>query len=363
LKKQRDNNTFSLSFLDIMCCGFGAVVLLVILLNGQTLQKRKETQKDLQAEVERVTQLKEFASAHLEELSKQVEAIELEEGDLWVQADQIREMISEKQQENELAEQEAQQREKEIEAMEKEISSLEKSRKKHKAQEPPKPLDKKLVGFDGDGQRQYLTGLKLGGDRTLILVDASASMLDETIVNIVRRKLRDDSIRRRSPKWLRVVRSLHWLVANLQPNKSFQVYYFNTKALPAVQGTEKRWLNSSDPKHLDGAIAAVRRLAPKGGTNLIAAFDVIRQLEPKPDSVLLLTDGLPTQGKSKRVANTITGEERQFLFNNAVRSLPVGVPINTLLFPIEGDPSAAYSYWGLAIDTHGSFITPSRDWP
>ncbi len=363
MKKNRDNNTFSLSFLDVMCCGFGAVVLLVMLLNGQTLQKREDTQKDLQAEVERVTQLKEFASAHLAELREQVEAVTLEEGDLLVQADRIRERISEKREENELSAEEARKREEEIKAMEKEISSLEKARKRQKAKEEQASSDEKLIGFDGEGRRQYLTGLKLGGDHTLILVDASASMLDETIVNIVRRKLMDESIRRRSPKWLRVVRSLHWLVANLQPDKNFQVYYFNTRAQPAVQGTHKQWLNSSDPKHLDGAIAAVRRLAPTGGTSLIAAFDVIGQLEPKPDSVLLLTDGLPTQGINRGASNKVTGEERLALFKNAVKSLPEGVPVNTLLFPIEGDPKAAYSYWLLAFNTRGSFITPSRDWP
>lgn len=346
-----------------MCCGFGAVVLLVMLLNGKTLQKREETQKDLRVEVERVTMLKEFASAHLAELLNEVESIELEEGDLLVQADQLREMINEKQQENELADQAAQKLKNEIEELEKEKSSLEKIRKKHKAKALQQTLGEKLVGFDGEGRRQYLTGLKLGGERTLILVDASASMLDETIVNIVRRKLMDESIRRRSPKWLRVVRSLQWLVANLQPNKRFQIYFFNTEARPAVIGTEKRWLSTSDLELLDGAIAALRRQAPQGGTNLRNAFDVIRQLEPKPDSVLLLTDGLPTQGKSRRVSNSITGEERQDLFKKAVARLPKGVPINTLLFPIEGDPGAASSFWGLAIATHGSFITPSRDWP
>ena len=366
MKKKRENSTFSLSFLDIMCCGFGATVLIVMLIHGQTLQKREDTHEDLKAEVERETQLKEFANAHLAELREQVEAIELEEGDLLVQAVKIRQKISKKKEKNELAEQEAQQREKEIKAMEKEISSLERARKKkeaQEAQETQKSSDEKLIGFDGEGKRQYLTGLKLGGDRTLILVDASASMLDETIVNIVRRKLMADSIRRRSPKWLRVVRSVHWLVANLQPDKKFQVYYFNTKAQPVVQGTEKQWLSTSDTKHLDGAIAAVRMLAPNGGTSLIDAFDVIRQMDPKPDSVLLLTDGLPTQGKSKQVSNKVTGEQRVFLFSNAAKSLPKGVPINTMLFPIEGDPAAAYSYWGLAVKTHGSFITPSRDWP
>ena len=81
MKKRHTNSTFSLSFLDIMCCGFGATVLLVMLLHGQTLQKREETHKDLKAEVERETKLKEFASAHLAELREQGEAIELEEGD------------------------------------------------------------------------------------------------------------------------------------------------------------------------------------------------------------------------------------------------------------------------------------------
>lgn len=364
MKKKHEVSTFSLSFLDVMCCGFGAVVLLVMLLNGQTLQKREDTQQNLQAKIERMTQLKEFASDHMEELRRQVTATELEEADLLVQAEQIRGSIDEEQHENERAAQAARKREEEIQAMQKEIAALEREREKQKelAKQSTKS-DGKRVGFDGEGQRQYLTGLKLGGDRTLILVDASASMLEETIVNIIRYKLMNESIRRRSPKWQRAVRSVHWLVANLPPEKSFQVFYFNTQAKAAIPGTEKRWLSTSDTKHLDGAIAAIRRLAPIGGTNLIEAFDVIRTLEPKPDSVLLLTDGLPTQGRSRQIPNTVSGQERLSLFNHAISSLPEDVPINTLLFPIEGDPYAAAAFWGLAIDTRGSFITPSRDWP
>ena len=41
--------------------------------------------------------------------------------------------------------------------------------------------------FVGDGDRQYLTGLKVGGKRILLLVDGSASMLADTVVNAVRR--------------------------------------------------------------------------------------------------------------------------------------------------------------------------------
>ncbi len=54
----------------------------------------------------------------------------------------------------------------------------------------------KVREFLGDGNRQYLTGLKLGGERVLILVDGSASMLADTVVNAVRRR----NMRRRAEK-------------------------------------------------------------------------------------------------------------------------------------------------------------------
>jgi hypothetical protein len=363
MKKRRTDSAFSLSFLDVMCCGFGAVVLLVMLLNGQTLQKRAETQKDLRAELERVTLQQEFSDAHLAELRNEVEAVEQEESDSRMQAEQLRTLISEKQQENSSADQTAKQQRKEIAALKKKKASLKKSIEKQKGQESQPISGRKLVGFDGEKKRQYLTGLKLGGERTLILVDASASMLDETIVNIVRRKLMDASKRRSAPKWQRSVRSLKWLLANLQQGKKFQVYYFNTSAQPAISTSKNQWLTTSDPANLTGVMSAIGKLAPQGGTNLHKAFDVIRAMKPRPDSVILLTDGLPTQGKGKTYSGSITGRERQSLFNSAVQSLPQGVPVNTLLFPIEGDPAAAAAFWSLAISTRGSFITPSRDWP
>jgi hypothetical protein len=55
-----------------------------------------------------------------------------------------------------------------------------------KSQEVP---GRNLRSVAGDGDRQYLSGLKVGGKRIFLLVDASASMLAEDIVNAVRRKL------------------------------------------------------------------------------------------------------------------------------------------------------------------------------
>jgi len=360
MKKRRTDSVFSMSFLDVMCCGFGAVVLLVMLLNGQTLQKRAESQKELRAELDRLTQLQEFASTHLTEQRSKLDTLEQEESDSQIKIKQLRQELS---QQTSGTDRTIQQQKQQIASLEKEKKSLGASIQKQKEKETPPIKGKQLVGYDGEKKRQYLTGLKLGGKRTLILVDTSASMLDETVVNVVRRKLMNESARRRAPKWQRAVRTLNWLVANLQPGKKFQVYSFNTAARPVVQGTANTWLSTNDASKIKAATSTISSLAPHGGTSLHKAFEVIRRISPRPDSVILLTDGLPTQGKSKNRSATINAGERLALFNSAVLGLPQGVPVNILLFPMEGDPAAAASFWDLAISTHGSFITPSRDWP
>ena len=338
-----------------MFCGFGAVVLLVMLLHGKTLQKREETIKESSELVERAEILYDNAQQHLGELRREVEAVELEQGALAVEAEQLRQKISTRSESVAQATELARKRARNIQELKRKKESLENATRMLKPTEPTGTHDgRKQVGFDGAGKRQYLTGLKLGGRRTLILLDASASMLDETVVNVVRRKIMGAAVRRNAPKWKRVVRSFHWLIANLPSDRQFQAYYFDT---------EVRSLSAGNKANLQRVIAAARDVAPERGTNLERAFEAIKRLSPKPDSVILLTDGLPTQGTGAPKAGTVSGEKRQKLFRRAVDSLPPGVPMNTLLFPLEGDPLAAVAYWQLAIETQGSFITPSRNWP
>jgi len=54
--KRRPVSPFSLSFLDIMFCGFGAVVLLVLILNTDTVRARNAVFADLRSEVVRIEQ-------------------------------------------------------------------------------------------------------------------------------------------------------------------------------------------------------------------------------------------------------------------------------------------------------------------
>jgi hypothetical protein len=50
-------------------------------------------------------------------------------------------------------------------------------------------------------------------------------------------------------------------------------------------------------------------------------------------------------------------------FDQAVDELPKGIPVNTILFPMEGDPFAASAFWKLTMASKGSMISPSKDWP
>lgn len=364
MRRKRALSPFGLSFLDVMCCGFGAVVLLVMILNSQILERRKEKGADQREALDRAAALETFARDDLAQSRRGAQALELQVGELQGQIDRLRQAIARERSE----EAKAAARAAEIAASQREIEKqnrelTEKAAETLKKKDGATDEDERLVGFTGDGQRQYLTGLKLGGERTLILLDASASMLDEKLVNIVRRKLMPDAVRRQAPKWTRAVRSFHWVIANLQPGKRFQAFAFDTKAVPLVVGTENNWLDTDDATRLAAAIAGAQAIAPQNGTSLINALAVASSLSPRPDSIILITDGLPTQGANPTRRGNVSAETRQALFEDALRKAPPGIPVNTLLLPIEGDPTAAEAFWRLAFVTRGSFITPSRDWP
>lgn len=188
-------------------------------------------------------------------------------------------------------------------------------------------------------------------------------MLDTKIVDVIRRKVLDDTSRRSAPKWLRVVSTVEWLIANLPSSSAVQIHYFNTAVTPLAPGGGARWTPVTEFGAIDVMIEQLKRVAPIGGTNLEASFLKARSLMPQPDNIVLLTDGLPTQDKRGARSNTISGEGRVKLYVKAVKNLPARVPVNTILFPMEGDPLAASYFWKLAIESGGSFFTPTKDWP
>ncbi|NIM69116.1 MAG: VWA domain-containing protein [Xanthomonadales bacterium] len=352
MAKPRRETPFSLSFLDIMACGFGAVTLLFLILRHNVVEIESPDpnltaevnllQEDVrQAEEEKVELLNSLEELELElitarGLSRRV-LTELQEQEQSIQSDPLEDIAMLRRQ---------------VEELERETASMEEVE-----------FGDKVRQFLGEGNRQYLTGLMLGGERVLILVDGSASMLADTVVNAVRRRNMDDEQKRNSPKWQWTVRTVEWLLAQLPPSSRFQIYIFNTEATPAVADSAGEWLDAADSLQLEDAVAGLREFSPGGGTSLENAFTALADFAERPDNLFLLTDGLPTQGRSPPTRYMVSGEERRRHFLNAVGKLPQGIPVNTILFPMEGDPEAAALYWQFAMNTRGAFVAPSRDWP
>ncbi len=361
---RRKVSPFSLSFLDIMFCGFGAVVLLVLVLNHETVKSRNQTFTDLRAEAVRLEKEVLVGELDLVEARNSLQATEREI--VLMQGDSERVINTSKDIELEIArmEKETLANREHVNQLTTDLKSLDKVQKRlGAAAAAERDAGEKVREFKGEGDRQYLTGLKMGGKRILILVDASASMLDETIINVIRRRNMDAASRISAPKWQRTLSTTDWLVSNLPVTAQFQLYSFNTKAKAAVSGSDGKWLQASTRADVDAAVSALHQLAPAGGTSLYHAFSVAKSLEPQPDNILLITDGLPTQGRSKPNSTTVSADKRLDHFEKATRVLDGKIPVNTILLPMEGDAWAAAAFWQLAIKSQGSFMTPSRDWP
>ncbi len=142
------------------------------------------------------------------------------------------------------------------------------------------------------------------------------------------------------------------------------MYGFNTRAWPAAAETGGQWLAASDAKTIAAVLKGVRESVPEDGTSLINAFGVIGSMTPAPDQIILITDGLPTQGVASPAVDKYIGVRgRERLFEEALKRVPNRIPVDVVLFPMKGDNPAAHRFWQLALSTGGSYLVPSRDWP
>ncbi len=352
-----------MSFLDCMSCGFGAVILFFMIINSQSNVTTDQT-KAMQAETNRLEIEVLEGRKNLALARTSIQKLETEEDEAKDQISIIEALIAELQAELAEYDEDSLAKIEHIEKLRSDIKLLEEEVRRLLAlKKEQDAAGQRVRAFKGEGDRQYLTGLKLGGDRTLILVDRSASMLHETIVNILRRKNLPESQQLLSRKWRQVVASVDWLTSQFKADSEYQIYMFNNTAEPVIKGTEGLWLKADNASQLDDAVRTLRRTVPKNGTNMHAAFQIIRDMNPRPDNVIILVDSMPTMDAPVATKSVIGGTERLNLFSRAVDLIPSGIPINIMLYPMEGDSQAAVSFWALALRTRGSFISVSHDWP
>jgi hypothetical protein len=359
---RRRINVFSMSFLDVMSCGFGAVILIFLIINHESSEDAKTFNQDqlsavrlLDYQVQQgekdLLELKEELDETLANLAESQKSLASIESDVTLNQTALAELkkksAAERESQDELTS--------DVEARKEELERL-------------KAVNDANAGtrarnVEGEGDRQYLTGLRVGGKHIVVAIDVSASMLDDTIVNVLRRRNMSEDRKRQAPKWQRALRTAEWIAAQLPLDAQFEFLVFNTETRSMLDDDTGAWHEVSNARALDDALRELKKMVPEDGTSMIKLFEVIGSLSPLPDNVYLITDSLPTQGEREPRRKTISGRDRMDLFRAALRKLPKQVPLNVIMFPMEGDPQSAAAFWNVARTTGGSYISPSRDWP
>jgi len=361
-RQKRKFTVFSLSFLDVMSCGFGAVILVFLIIDHSIEVESQELNRDLLSEVNLLEEDITDGRKDLVRVRNTISDVDLQMVEAQGRATRITEELDNFEALIKDLQRDGFTERSDIESLRAEILSLEEEVKKLRLA-AEEDSGRSARSFIGEGNRQYLTGLNLGGRNIAILLDVSSSMLADKLVNIIRLRNMNEDIQRRADKWSRALNIVDWLTAQLPVSSKYQVITFNAEAQPALPGTAGKWLEVADQAQLEQVSIELRKLIPSGGTSLANAFRALENLSPAPDNIFLITDGLPTQGDKPPRGNTISGRERQKLYRQAVKLLPRNVPVNIILAPMEGDPMAASEFWQLAQVSQGSFMSPSRDWP
>jgi hypothetical protein len=362
--RRRRVEVFSLSFLDCICCGFGAVVLFYTIVAGQAGIKRLRTSDQLQAEVNRLEEEVLVGTRNLVLLRNTLQKTQTDTTLAAARAREITDEVAAQRSAALNAGATSVAQRAHINQLKADLKSLEEGTQRLQGSTLQQaPVGERVRAFRGKGNREYLNGIQIKGKRVLVLMDRSASMMSEQLDAVIKLRNQAPALRRAAPKWHQALDIADWLSTQLPAGSQFQMFGFNTSATALVAGTDKQWLDSGDARVLAQAIESLRALVPEGGTSLINAWDAIRGLSPRPDQVVLVTDGLPTQGKNKPTRRYVDVEMRERLFDEAARALPPKLPVDVILLPMQGDRPAPHRFWTLARESGGAFMMPSTDWP
>lgn len=350
-KKRRDTEVFSLSFLDCICCGFGAVLLVFLLTISSKTVVDKTVVEEVKMRLNATQREREEKIKDLERITQMLAKARLELQDITTTTKSDQQKISDRKKELLLMLAQAGRMKDELERL--------LGEKKAMPTEEVAPIPIPEVD-----RRQYLTGVKLTGEFVVFLVRTSGSMLGDTIDEAASRLQDTPEQKREAPKWKRTIHSLEWLLATLDPETHFQILFFNEETTPIIPTRGEEWFTTKDRKTTAEVLKRLHEVVPQGGANLERAFTAVRFLPRLPDSIVLLTDGLPTKSDSLPIDGDVDEQTRIRFFEIATKQLPPRIPVSTILFPLlTGDPGAPGLYWELANATRGALVSPSKSWP
>ncbi len=332
--KRREAQSSALSFMDCICCGFGAVLLLFILtakkliiLNDEEANQSREAAETLQAAIKE-------AEAEQMALEMEIEALDPQPD---TNATSLAELAA------------AQERlAKQVEEQAAELKALKTENE---------PIDAPASLERPSADQSYLSGLRLRGPRAVILLESSGSMLAETASAAVR--IMQQGNWQSSEKWRRAKEALRAVLAAIPKETQVAVFQM-AESTTALSGSPNNpYIDPYDNAALLSLLDRLERLEAGGGADLAKGLRTIGGLRERPSSLLLIGDGLPT---APAPSSGLSEGDRVRLFNQAMASR-LTYPFNAILLPFEGDPSAAGLFWRLSGQTNGITLIPDHDWP
>lgn len=218
--KRRNTEVFSLSFLDCICCGFGAVLLLFVLTAGRKASIYSTIEAQISEVIGSMTEDIANKDKELEALRISLSTFQTDHRETSDHLEKTKKLHTEMEDSLALIL-------KQLALMEEELGKLMKDK-----EEIPKVEEKPPFPIPNEERRQYLTGFNMDADNLLFLVEASGSMLDDEVTKAVARLGDDDEDKKNAPKWVRAKKGLQWLIANLKENTNYKVIFFNNELHP-----------------------------------------------------------------------------------------------------------------------------------
>lgn len=354
----RRTETSTLAFLDVMACGLGAVILILVVL-------KQQAPLDVPPQPEPIVSA-EQAKADLDnlqtELAASLAAQDTAKGDLAKQKQIVATMHAAiEETRDDLASANRQNV-----ALDQAIASATSTLAEQQKETPPDAINTVRTT-----QAQYLVGLSVTGKKIVILLDRSSSMTARDLVKIVQYKAGPSTARQKAEKWVSALNAVWWMTARAPTQSQIHIASFST----STRFHTTNWIGTRDSAALRAVKAEMALLVPEGSTNLEDA--VAAAIKTGADSIYIITDGLPTAapggptllgldgcGSKWSKRKQVTGKCRVSLFQQTVAAA-AGKPvrISIVLMPLEGDPDAAPLFSKWALSKGGVLLSAARNWP
>ena len=366
-RKRQAAVSFGLSFLDVLCCGLGAAVLLLLVVKHGPSQAEEEIGLE-----QRIEQTAAEIDARKSVIGAAQSRITQAREDLasLSRAQDAQDSLASRQS-GFLADARAQ--------IGQQRSLLARMQNRLNNAQAEGAASRALPADSG-----HLAGVAIAEDRVVILLDRSNSMLSRSLVEIILLRAADEDTQNRARKWRLARASALWAFNRIPEGASYQLLAFSDQVTDfdnqVVSGQSVDWREKGEQAaENERGRDFLAHTMPGGPTNLRAALETAARLRPKPKQVLLVTDGLPTIPGDERLSRMkgcpnfarnrnvlLTPQCRQSIFEHSERfvaALLRSVRVDVILLPLEGDASSVQLYWQLASSTGGRLLNPASGWP